>query len=97
MRRFKYTLAFLLVLVLAQVGVSVAYSNFGGTIQELNEKAKSMALENQRLRVQTAKQESLTNVAHVAGELGFVESEVIYLTPKASEAQLPTSVNGETN
>ena len=91
----KYTLIVLFVLGLAQVGVSVAYSNFGGTIQELDEKAKGIALDNQRLGVQAAKQESLSNVASKAEELGFLKPEVLYLTPQTPEVLLPNS--GKTN
>lgn len=94
----KYTFVVLLVLILAQVGVSVAYSNFGGTIKELSEKAKEITLENQRIHVEVAKEESLTSVASRAGELGFAKPNVIYLTPQAPEALLQTSAsNGKAN
>lgn len=90
----KYSIVFLIVLVIAQIAVSVAYSNFGGTIRDLEEKAKLLELGNQRLSAQLAKFESLSVVASRAGELGFGNAQVLYLTPLAPVA---AKLNGETN
>ena len=93
----KYSLVLLLILGLLQVGISVAYSNFGGTIQDLNNRSKEISLENQRFSMQVAKLESLANISSKAGELGFSKTEVIYLSPQLSAALLLESGNGKTN
>lgn len=90
----KYASILLIVLVIAQVAVSVVYSNFGGTIRDLEEMAQAVALTNQRLSTEVAKLESLGVVASRAGELGFAPGEVLYLTPQAPVA---VKLNGETN
>lgn len=96
LKRFfaKYTVVLLVVLVIAQVAVSVAYSNFGGTIRDLEERAQAVSLDNQRLGAEVAKFESLSTIASMAGELGFQSPQVLYLTPQAPVA---AKLNGETN
>lgn len=87
--RFTTFLVTLLVgLSLAQILVSLRLAGRGQDLAALEEEARSLSQENQRMRSQLSEAAALSKIASTAAELGFIKPEkLLFLTPQIPVAQ----------
>jgi len=83
----KFFLLTILFLVVAQVILSNSLATSGAKLKTLDEKARQLELENQRLSSEIAQKVSLTDILAKAEEKGFIKNpEVVTLSKDESIA-----------
>lgn len=75
----RYAILGVLLLFVIQIVVSVVFATIGSSIGEFEQNSAAIELENQKIRQEIVKMESILNIQARAGELGFKEVPIIYL------------------